>query len=309
MTQKETAEMEPKAFDAVSAKNKRQYLFKILISIIGASFVSFGAYYYFVLSHYVSTDNAYVSAEIAQVTPSIGGTVKEIRFNDTDVVKEGEVLVVIDDIDAKLALANADAQLAKAQVELEHTKLDYERRVALAKSGSVSGEELSNSANAFKTAQALYNIDLVAKEKAVVDLNRTVVKAPVDGIVAKRQVQLGQRVQPGMPLMSIVPVHKLHVDANFKEVQLEHVRVGQPVKIISDFYDKAFIYHGKVAGIAGGTGAAFAVLPAQNATGNWIKVVQRLPVRIELDPEDLKKNPLKVGLSMYVEVDISKPKK
>ncbi|MDP3372456.1 MAG: efflux RND transporter periplasmic adaptor subunit [Candidatus Paracaedibacteraceae bacterium] len=308
MTKNEAATIESKAFDVSAAHAKRRYLFKVLAFVVGISAVSFGAYYYFFLSHYVSTDNAYVSAEVAQVTPSIGGTVKEIRFNDTDIVKEGDVLVVIDDIDAKLALANADAQLAKAQVELEHTKLDYERRVALAKSGSVSGEELSNSSNAFKTAQAIYNIDLVAKEKAVVDLNRTVVKAPVDGIVAKRQVQLGQRVQPGTPLMSIVPVHKLHVDANFKEVQLEHVKVGQPVRVISDFYDKAVVYQGKVAGIAGGTGAAFAVLPAQNATGNWIKVVQRLPVRIQLDPEDLKKNPLKVGLSMFVEIDISKPK-
>jgi membrane fusion protein (multidrug efflux system) len=124
-------------------------------------------------------------------------------------------------------------------------------------------------------------------------------------VIAKRQVQLGQRVQTGTILMSVVPTLNLHVDANFKEVQLKKVRIGQPVELIADFHGDSVVYHGKVVGIAGGTGSAFAVIPAQNATGNWIKVVQRLPVRIELKPEELKEHPLQVGLSMQVDIDIS----
>ena len=138
------------------------------------------------------------------------------------------------------------------------------------------------------------------------DLERTIVVSPVDGIVAKRQVQLGQRVQAGMPLLTVVPVQDMHVDANFKEVQLENVRVGQPVKLHADIYGSSVTYQGTVEGFSGGSGAAFSAIPAQNATGNWIKVVQRLPVRIKLDPADLQNNPLKVGLSMSAEIDTRK---
>lgn len=138
------------------------------------------------------------------------------------------------------------------------------------------------------------------------DLERTIVVSPVDGIVAKRQVQLGQRVQAGMPLLTVVPVQDMHVDANFKEVQLENVRVGQPVKLHADIYGSSVTYQGTVEGFSGGSGAAFSAIPAQNATGNWIKVVQRLPVRIKLDPLELQKNPLKVGLSMSAEIDTRK---
>ena len=138
------------------------------------------------------------------------------------------------------------------------------------------------------------------------DLERTIVVSPVDGIVAKRQVQLGQRVQAGMPLLTVVPVQDMHVDANFKEVQLENVRVGQPVKLHADIYGSSVTYQGTVEGFSGGSGAAFSAIPAQNATGNWIKVVQRLPVRIKLDPVELQKNPLKVGLSMSAEIDTRK---
>ncbi|MCY1545225.1 efflux pump membrane protein [compost metagenome] len=129
--------------------------------------------------------------------------------------------------------------------------------------------------------------------------------APVDGYVAKRTVQLGQRVAAGTPMMSIVPLHQLWVDANFKEVQLRNIRIDQPVKLTADVYGKKVEYTGKVAGLGVGTGAAFALLPAQNATGNWIKVVQRVPVRIALDPEQLKANPLRIGLSMDAEIDIT----
>jgi membrane fusion protein (multidrug efflux system) len=129
--------------------------------------------------------------------------------------------------------------------------------------------------------------------------------APVSGYVAKRTVQLGQRVAPGAPLMSIIPLDQVWVDANFKEVQLRRMRIGQPVRLTADVYGNAIAYDGRVVGLGAGTGGAFALLPAQNATGNWIKVVQRIPVRIALDPKQLAANPLRVGLSMEVEVNVA----
>jgi membrane fusion protein (multidrug efflux system) len=141
-------------------------------------------------------------------------------------------------------------------------------------------------------------------DQAKLDLERTVLRAPIDGVVSKRSVQVGQRVQSGAQLMTLVPVAKVYVDANFKEVQLSKVRPGQTVELTSDLYGKGVKFHGRVAGFSGGTGAAFALIPAQNASGNWIKVVQRLPVRVELDPKELEAHPLRVGLSMDAVVDV-----
>ena len=140
-------------------------------------------------------------------------------------------------------------------------------------------------------------------EKARLDLARTVLRAPVDGIVTNRQVQVGQRIAAGAPIMVIVPIATAYVDANFKESQFGDIRIGQPVELTSDYYGGDVVYRGKVVGIAGGTGAAFSLIPAQNATGNWVKVVQRLPVRIALDPKQLKAHPLRVGLSMEATID------
>ena len=148
-------------------------------------------------------------------------------------------------------------------------------------------------------AQAEAHVD-----KAKVDLGRTVIRSPVDGVIARREVQLGQRVQPSTPLLSVVPVNEMYVNANFKEVQLKKVRPGQSVELVSDLYGHKIAFHGVVDGFNGGTGAAFALIPAQNATGNWIKVVQRLPVRIRLNPADLAAHPLRVGLSMDAKVDL-----
>ena len=142
------------------------------------------------------------------------------------------------------------------------------------------------------------------RDQARLDLERTVIRSPVDGVVARRQVELGQRVQPSTPLLSVVPVQQIHVNANFKEVQLENVRVGQPVTLRADIYGSSVTYHGTVEGFSGGSGAAFSAIPAQNATGNWIKVVQRVPVRIALDAQELASHPLRVGLSMEATVDI-----
>ncbi len=235
-----------------------------------------------------------------------------------------------------------NAQLNSAKADFERASIDLQRRESLVSSGAISADELTNAKNiylnakanldsakaAIDQAKAALNSAISAKdvnavlisgvneeqnpevlsakaryEQAKVDFEKTLIKAPIDGIVAKRQVQLGQKVQSGMPLLSIVPIQNMHVDANFKEVQLEKVRVGQSVELYADIYGKSVIYHGVVEGFSGGSGSAFSAIPAQNATGNWIKVVQRLPIRISLNQEELKEHPLKVGLSMNVEID------
>ncbi len=356
---------------------RRKRLLVALGGVVGLAAVGSVAYWFLYGSHFVSTDNAYAAVEIAQVTPSVGGTISEVLVTDTQAVRKGDILVRIDQTDARLALAQAEAdlgravrrvrgyvandgslsaqitareadqkrvsaQLAAAEADFERAQIDLKRREALASSGSVSGDELTRAKNAFAAAQANLeavraaaaqavanrttaissreaNAVLIAntteetnpevqlararRDQALVDLERTVIRAPVDGIVAKRQVQLGQRVQAGMPLLAVVPIQQMHVDANFKEVQLKNVRVGQPVELHADIYGSSVTYRGIVEGFSGGSGAAFSAIPAQNATGNWIKVVQRLPVRIKLDVAELKRNPLKVGLSMSAEID------
>ncbi|WP_434508532.1 HlyD family efflux transporter periplasmic adaptor subunit [Pseudomonas aeruginosa] len=141
-------------------------------------------------------------------------------------------------------------------------------------------------------------------DQARVNLERTVLRAPFDGVIAQRSVEIGQQVQTGVRLMTVVPIDRIYVDANFKEGQLQKVRPGQHVELTSDLYGSDVVYTGRVEGFAGGSGSAFAAIPAQNATGNWIKVVQRLPVRIWIDPEQLKQHPLRVGLSMEATVDL-----
>jgi len=363
-----------------TARNPRKKLFALLGGAIVAAGAAWGAYDVFVAGHRVTTDNAYVGAETAQITPAVGGTVHDVRVIDTQSVRRGDVLVVIDDTDARLELARtaaelqraerrvrghlasdegyaaqlqardaerrrAAAQLASAQAELERARLDLKRREDLAGSGSVSGEEVSNARTAFLNAEAALRaaqaalaqadanreatngalkanraltadadvatnpevaLARAAYERAQVDLGRTVLRAPVDGVVARRQVQVGQRVQAGTPLLSVVPLQDVHVDANFKEVQLKDVAAGQPVELTSDLYGGKVVYHGVVAGFAGGTGSAFALIPSQNATGNWLKVVQRLPVRVRLDPNELRAHPLQVGLSMTATIDTSR---
>ena len=243
-------------------------------------------------------------------------------------------------------LARAKAELQAAQADDERAAIDLKRRRALASSGSVSADELTRAENAWRAAQASLlaaraNVALASanvesalgarrvnqamtanthvqehpevqlararKEQAQLNLERTVIRAPISGVVAKRQVQLGQRVQAGTTLLSIVPTESIYVNANFKEVQLKNVRVGQNVEVISDWYGNTVKYRGTVTGFSGGSGASFAVIPAQNATGNWIKVVQRVPVRIALDSEQLQAHPLGVGLSMTVRIRLERP--
>lgn len=240
--------------------------------------------------------------------------------------------------------ASARADLVRAQAGLDKALLDERRRLKLADVGAISQQELSDVQTAVRQTRAAVsqakariaaaeaaraaadgarranralfedaNIEtnpevLAAKAKldqARVDLARAVIRAPGDGIVDQRRVAVGQRVQAGVPIMVVVPVQNIYVNANFKEVQLSRVRPGQPVRLTADLYGTSVVYHGRVAGFAGGTGSAFAAIPAQNATGNWIKVVQRLPVRIQLDPKELSEHPLRVGLSMHAAIDLS----
>jgi len=310
----------PVASDSTRSKNRMRRVF--LFSLLAITVIATGAggwiYWEQVGSHYVSTDNAYTAAEVAVVTAEIDGAVAEVRAVDSQSVKGGDILVVIDDTDAKLALRQAEAELARAKAQVVSAKadvnrsgIDLKRRKALIKSGSISGDELTQVRNAANNARAALDAAVAAEalaqarlDKAKVDLGRTVIRAPVDGVIARRQVQLGQRIQPSAPLMSVVPVREMYVNANFKEVQLKHVRPGQQVELVSDLYGEHVVFHGVVDGFNGGTGAAFALIPAQNATGNWIKVVQRLPVRVRLDPTELQTHPLRVGLSMTAIVDL-----
>jgi len=221
------------------------------------------------------------------------------------------------------------ADIAERQSDLSKAQDDLKRRLSTGMTGAVSDEEISHARDAVRSAQAAleaarqqlgtnraltantsveHHPDVLASAARVRDAYlayaRTTLPAPVTGYIAQRTVQVGQRVSPGVALMSVVPLNQVWVDANFKEWQLRHIRVGQPVELTADVYGSSIIYHGKVVGFTPGTGSALALLPAQNATGNWIKVVQRLPVRIEIPPEELEKHPLRVGLSMNANVDI-----
>ena len=200
---------------------------------------------------------------------------------------------------ARTLVRNAEANYAaaKAGAALAEANLKVAQAQDAAQSALTSGVKLDDHPDVkFAKAQL---------EAAKLNFERTVIRAPVDGVIARRTVQVGQRVAIGANLMSVVPVARAYVDANFKEVQLAKVHPGQSVTIESDLYGGSVKYHGKVVGVGGGTGAAFAVIPAQNASGNWIKVVQRLPVRVALDPAELAKHPLRVGLSVKADIDTS----
>ncbi|MDQ9019543.1 HlyD family efflux transporter periplasmic adaptor subunit [Acinetobacter sichuanensis] len=363
------------------AKQKRKKMLKIfalLVLVIGILY----ALWTFFFGNKVETDNAYVGAETAEITSMVSGQVDKVLVSDTQQVKKGDVLAIIDNRDAKIAVAQAEAELTKAkrqytqssanssslssqilvsaddinsakaqvaqaEVGYQQAQQEFARRQQLSASGAISKEEFTKSQSALNNAKASVdvakaflaqaeskrkaaqsNLDanealikgtsqtstpdvLVAQAKldqALLDLERTEIKAPLDGVIARRNIQVGQRVALGASLMKIVPLSELYVDANFKESQLQNVKVGQKATLTSDLYGKKVEYHGTVIGFSGGTGSAFALIPAQNATGNWIKVVQRLPVRIKLDPKELAEHPLRVGLSMTAEVDTSSAK-
>jgi membrane fusion protein (multidrug efflux system) len=299
--------------------------------------------------HGESTEDAYVEGNLVQVTPQLGGTVIRIAADNTDFVRAGDVLVQLNEVDARLAMDRAEAALSKAarqvraqfanveqlranvvlrQADLAKAESDRERRRGLVESGAVSGEDLRHANDAAAAARAALTAarEQVSAAQALVDgtavenhpdvsaaiaqvrdaavaLSRTTLSAPVGGIVARRNVQIGQRVAQGSPLMAIVPLDQMWVTANLKENQLKDVRIGQPVTVTTEVYGDKVVFHARVVGQEAGTGSAFAATPAQNATGNWIKVVQRVPVRIALDPAEVVRHPLRLGLSMRVAID------
>jgi membrane fusion protein (multidrug efflux system) len=357
---------------------RKKWLLRLAM-VVGSIAILYLLWYLLIGRNHVSTDNAYVNAEVAQVTPLVSAQTVAVNVSDTQAVKRGDILVRLDPANARIAIAQAEAdladarrhfrqasatstalsaqvgardadisraraQLVSAQADFAKARVDLQRREALEKSGAVSGEELTSARKGYAAAQAalvearagIAQVEatrrsaagelaandalvrgstvetdpgvLVAKAKlaaAKLDFDRSIIRAPIDGVVTKRQVQVGQRVTQGTPIMSIVPLSAVYVDANFKERQLRGVKVGMPATVTADLYGGDVVFHGHVAGLAGGTGSSMALIPAQNATGNWIIVVQRLPVRIALDPKELAEHPLRVGLSAEVEIDLS----
>ena len=286
-------------------RSARGVLLSLLAVIVLLGAAAWGYYYVTVASKYVSTDNAYVGAETAQITPLISAPVAQVLVRETQQVNAGDVLVQLDNSDATLAVTEAQADLARAQANLATARTDLGRRRALAPGGAVSADELTSAQNAFSTGTAAVAAAQARVDAAQLALSRTTIRAPVAGVVSHKNVEVGQRVEAGAPLMIVAPIDQAYVDANFKEGQLRRVVAGQAVTLHSDLYGDAVTYHGVVTGLSGGTGAAFSLIPAQNASGNWIKVVQRVPVRITLDPRELRAHPLRVGMSMTAQIDIS----
>ncbi|PUE28509.1 EmrA/EmrK family multidrug efflux transporter periplasmic adaptor subunit [Limnohabitans sp. JirII-29] len=343
--------------------NARRRGLQAIAATIGVAALVWGGWHWVSGRHHVSTDNAYVMGHVLQITPQITGTVVAIQADETDFVRAGQVLVKLDASDARVALEQAQAQLAqtvrearalfantgalaaqvklreadvqRAQTDVQRTQDDVNRRAPLVPSGAVSQEEFQHISAQLSAAKSGLNVAQAALDaakeqfnagqtqtegtrieshpsvaraaakmrEAYLALQRVNLLAPIDGHIAKRSVQVGQRVSAGAPLMTLVALNQLWVDANFKESQLNELHIGQSAELEADVYGHKVTFHGKVAGLGAGTGSAFSLLPAQNATGNWIKVVQRVPVRIVLDPQELAQHPLRVGLSMDVTVD------
>ncbi|WP_433690952.1 multidrug efflux MFS transporter periplasmic adaptor subunit EmrA [Kosakonia cowanii] len=335
----------------VKKRGKRKGLLLLLTLLFVVIAVAYGIYWFLVLRHFEETDDAYVAGNQVQIMSQVSGSVTKVWADNTDYVQKGDVLVTLDETDARQAFEKAQTQLAtsvrqtrqsiinskqlQASVELKKTALaqaqsDLNRRVPLGSANLIGREELQHARDAVASAQAAldvavqqYNanqaivLDTPLEEQPAVKqaatevrnswlaLQRTKIVSPLTGYVSRRAVQPGAQISVTTPLMAVVPATNLWVDANFKETQLAHMRIGQTATIISDFYGDEVEYKGKVVGLDMGTGSAFSLLPAQNATGNWIKVVQRLPVRVELDAQQLADHPLRIGLSTTVKVDTS----
>lgn len=332
------------------SNGKRNQRLFVLAAIVAGGVALYFAWYFLHARFYEETDDAYVASDMVQITSEVAGTVIGVHVDNTQQVALGQALIELDPTDAQIAVAAAEAELARTvrnvrglfskssglrsvinarKIALQSAKEDLQRRQKVANEGGVSSEELqhardqvaqleaslatsteeleTNNAQIENTTVANHPQVLAAAaslRQAELALKRTKITAPVGGAVARRNVEIGTRIAAGAPLLAVVPLENAWVDANFKEVQLEHMRVGQPVEAHSDLYGKDVTYHGKIAGVGAGSGAAFALLPPQNASGNWIKIVQRVPVRVSLDPKELAEHPLRLGLSMKVEVDM-----
>ncbi|HGJ5899327.1 multidrug efflux MFS transporter periplasmic adaptor subunit EmrA [Arsenophonus apicola] len=335
---------------ATKTQKRRTIIILVSIFFIITALIC-GIYWFLVLRHHQSTDNAYIAGNQIQIMSQVPGSVITVNVENTDFVKSGTVLVMLDPKDAILALEKAKTNLAnsvrqthqhminsrqyQANISLRRSELnklqqDLQRREILGQSNVIGKEELQHAREAVTSAKAALDVAVeqfnanqaivldtpLDKQPAVLQaatelrnawltLKRTQIVTPIDGYVSRRSVQVGARITPATPLMAVVPSDNMWIDANFKETQLADIRIGQPAKITTDFYGKSVVYQGSVEGLDMGTGSAFSLLPAQNASGNWIKIVQRLPVRITIDAEQLKKYPLRIGLSSEVTVDTS----
>ena len=342
--------LSPSAAPPTPAHPKRRRILTVLMTLMLGVGLACGAWWYFVLQYEEKTDDAYVAGNVVRIMPLVPGRVLEVLADDTDRVRAGQELVRLDSHDARLALQQAEVELATvvrdvcrlqaqwresaaqidaAQTTWQQAVANLQRREVLGKANAVRVEEVQNYRAQVRhdaaqleaarerrlalEAQLLQGpVELqprvvqaaVKVRQCWLTLQRTSVRSPVDGQVAQRSVQSGAVLTAGTPLMAVIPLHALWVDANFKEVQLRAMRLGQPATVRVDMHGSSVTYQGRVAGFAAGTGSAFSLIPPQNATGNWIKIVQRVPVRIELDSADLKAHPLLVGLSSVVTVDI-----
>ena len=337
-----------------SSNNKSQqrkkglsiFILLLLLIAIGSA-----AYWFFFIKGFEETEDAYVSGNQVMVSAQVAGNISKINVDNMDPVQAGDVLLELDDTNAKLSFEQAKSNLANAvrqvsqlnytvkqlksavranEITLAQAQGNLNRRVQLVKDGAIDKESfqhakeavelakanLTTSQNQLEANQALLLDGPLSEQpqiqsavsnlkQAWLNLERTKIRSPIKGYVARRNAQVGQAVSVGGALMAVVTTDQMWLDANFKETQLTHMRIGQPVKIHFDLYGKDKTFDGKVVGIEMGTGSAFSLLPTQNATGNWIKVVQRVPVRIQLDPQQLAENPLRIGLSATVKVDVS----
>ena len=330
--------------------NPRRFWFLILGAVVLIAAIVYGVYWLLYSRYFEGTDDAYVGGNVVTITSKENATVLALHADNTQTVKQGQLLIEMDPAIATVNLQAAEAHLAlvvrnvraqfsksdagsaqvnQAKVALDQAQDDYARRQKAFATQSVSGEELAHARDAVASAQAAlstasgglqqtnatiegtdiaHNPDVLAAEaqlrSAAIASGHMRIIAPLDGVIAQRTVQAGQQVAAGTPLMAVVPLSDVWIDANFKEVQLARMRVGQPVTVKADIYGGSVTYHGKVEGLGAGSGSAFALLPPQNASGNWIKIVQRVPVRIVLDHKDLADHPLRVGLSVTVEADV-----
>ena len=337
-----------------SSNNKSQqrkkglsiFILLLLLIAIGSA-----AYWFFFIKGFEETEDAYVSGNQVMVSAQVAGNIAKINVDNMDPVQAGDVLLELDDTNAKLSFEQAKSNLANAvrqisqlnytvkqlksavrtnEITLAQAQGNLNRRVQLVKDGAIDKESfqhakeavelakanLTTSQNQLEANQALLLDSPLSEQpqiqsavsnlkQAWLNLERTKIRSPIKGYVARRNAQVGQAVSVGGALMAVVTTDQMWLDANFKETQLTHMRIGQPVEIHFDLYGKDKTFNGKVVGIEMGTGSAFSLLPTQNATGNWIKVVQRVPVRIQLDPQQLIENPLRIGLSATVKVNVS----
>ena len=337
-----------------SSNNKSQqrkkglsiFILLLLLIAIGSA-----AYWFFFIKGFEETEDAYVSGNQVMVSSQVAGNISKINVDNMDPVQAGDVLLELDDTNAKLSFEQAKSNLANAvrqisqlnytvkqlksavranEITLAQAQGNLNRRVQLVKDGAIDKESfqhakeavelakanLTTSQNQLEANQALLLDGPLSEQpqiqsavsnlkQAWLNLERTKIRSPIKGYVARRNAQVGQAVSVGGALMAVVTTDQMWLDANFKETQLTHMRIGQPVEIYFDLYGKDKTFNGKVVGIEMGTGSAFSLLPTQNATGNWIKVVQRVPVRIQLDPQQLVENPLRIGLSATVKVNVS----